>query len=150
LFCATAAVRAAFNSDHDGKALQPLKCSLSGTCASADAATRTSHIIVTSMGTKTFFLFIIFLSFHRFCSHLNLFCVSGMTQMSSLTIMQNRGLIRELLVEAKPKLAEESYRLPEIFYRQVDKYFPGHVSLSPECVPPSRCRGGAARFGAGR
>src|SRR5262245_66675453 len=68
LFCATAAVRAAFNSDHDGKALQPLICSLSGTCASADAAPRTSHIIVTSMGTKTFFLFIIFLSFHRFCS----------------------------------------------------------------------------------
>src|SRR5262249_4990698 len=60
LFCATAAVRAAFNSDHDGKALQPLICSLSGTCASADAAPRTSHIIVTSMGTKTFFLFIIF------------------------------------------------------------------------------------------
>src|SRR5262249_9429013 len=70
--------------------------------------------------------------------------------MSSLTIMQNRGLIRELLVEAKPKLAEESYRLPEIFYRQVDKYFPGHVSLSRERVRPSRCRGGAARFGAGR
>src|SRR5262249_59017125 len=70
--------------------------------------------------------------------------------MPSLTIMQNRGLIRELLVEAKPKLAEESYRLPEIFYRQVDKYFPGHVSLSRECVPPSRCRGGAARLGAGR
>jgi len=42
-----------------------------------------------------------------------------------------------LLVEAKPKLAEESYRLPEIFYRQVDKYFPGHVSLSRECVPRS-------------
>ena len=49
--------------------------------------------------------------------------------------MQNRGLIRELLVEATPTLAEESYRLPEIFYRQADKYFPGHVSLSRECVP---------------
>src|SRR5262249_46073440 len=70
--------------------------------------------------------------------------------MSSLTIMQNRGLIRELLVEATPTLAEESYRLPEIFYRQIDKHFPGHVSLSRECVPPSRCMGGAARCGGGR
>ena len=55
--------------------------------------------------------------------------------MSSLTIMQNRGLIRELLVEAKPKLAEESYRLPEIFYRQVDKYFRATSPLVVNAYP---------------